>query len=69
MSNKTRLKRDPFTFSLDGLTTIASFVPPPVIADDTFRRCQCVSKARNDQQCNAASVRHRADCPLAASAA
>lgn len=37
MSRKTLRTRDEFTFSLGGLTTIASFVPAPAVRDNVFR--------------------------------
>lgn len=38
MSNHVKSKQDPFTFSLGGLTSIASFVAPPVIAADRLNQ-------------------------------
>jgi len=38
MSLKASSKRDPFAFSLGGMTTIASFVTAPAIADDRIRQ-------------------------------
>jgi hypothetical protein len=38
MSEKAGQKRDPFTFSLGGLTTVASFFPAPAVPDDQFRQ-------------------------------
>lgn len=38
MSKRTKTARDAFTFSLGGLTTIASFVTAPAIADDRLNR-------------------------------
>jgi len=38
MSNRAKTARDPFTFSLGGLTTIASFVAAPAIADDRLNQ-------------------------------
>lgn len=38
MSRKTGAARDPFAFSLGGLTTIASFVAPPIVADDRLNK-------------------------------
>ncbi|NGP54431.1 hypothetical protein [Thioalkalivibrio sp. XN8] len=37
MGQKARTARDPFAFSLGGLTAIAAFVPPPVVASDRIR--------------------------------
>lgn len=37
MGHKARTARDPFAFSLGGLTAIAAFVPPPVVASDRIR--------------------------------
>ena len=38
MSNRAKTARDPFTFSLGGLTTITSFVAAPAIADDRLNQ-------------------------------
>jgi hypothetical protein len=38
MFKKARSGRDAFTFSLHGMTTIASFTLAPAIADDRFRK-------------------------------
>ena len=38
MSTKANPGRDAFAFSLRGMTTIASFVNAPVIADDTLSK-------------------------------
>lgn len=48
MFKKARSGRDAFTFSLHGMTTIASFTLAPAIADDR------ISKAHNDRH-------HRSD--------
>ena len=37
MSKKAGYRRDPFTFSLGGLTAIASFFPAPAVAHDSIR--------------------------------
>jgi len=66
MSNKTGRTRDAFTFSLGGLTTIASFVPAPAIPDDTFREVRRTLKARKNHVCSAESARGNEDCPSAA---
>lgn len=66
MSNKTRRTRDAFTFSLGGLTTIASFVPAPVVADDTFREVRGTTKGRKSRDRNAASLQCDRDCQSAA---
>lgn len=50
MSNKAGNKRDPFTFSLGGLTTIASFVPVPVVADDQIRQSRTRRGLRTAQE-------------------
>lgn len=44
MFKKARSGRDAFTFSLHGMTTIASFTLAPAIADDR------ISKAYNDRR-------------------
>lgn len=38
MSEKAKPTRDAFAFSLRGMRTIASVVPPPVVADDQIRK-------------------------------
>lgn len=38
MSNKWRFLRDPFTFSLRGMTATASFFITPVLGDDRINR-------------------------------
>lgn len=38
MSNKWKFLRDPFTFSLRGMTATASFFITPVIGDDRINR-------------------------------
>lgn len=38
MSTKAKSGRDAFTFSLQGMKTIAPFATPPVIADDRIGR-------------------------------
>ena len=38
MSNKAGNKRDPFTFSLGGLTAVASFFPAPAVPHDQIRQ-------------------------------
>lgn len=38
MSRKSRTARDAFTFSLGGMTAIASFVPAPAVADNRIGR-------------------------------
>ncbi len=44
MFKKAKVARDAFTFSLGGMTTIASFVPAPAIANDR------INKVRDEQQ-------------------
>ncbi len=46
MINKAGPARDPFAFSLGGMTTIASVVAPAIVADDRFNK---VREARADQ--------------------
>ena len=38
MSRKANTSRDPFAFSLGGMTTITSFVAAPAIADDRLNQ-------------------------------
>lgn len=38
MENTRKTSRDPFAFSLRGMSTMASFMAPVVIADDRLRR-------------------------------
>ena len=53
MFNKAKVARDAFTFSLGGMTTIASFVPVMAIADDR------INKVRDQQQAAARENRDR----------
>ncbi|MFU8896343.1 MAG: hypothetical protein ACNA8J_08145 [Gammaproteobacteria bacterium] len=50
MSRKTLRPRDEFTFSLGGLTTIASFVPAPVVPDNVFRAAPARVRSRNPRR-------------------
>lgn len=51
MLRKGKFSRDPFTFSLGGMTTIASFVFPPAVADDEINdRINGQSKDRIDER-------------------
>lgn len=47
MIHKAGSVRDPFTFSLGGMATIASVVAPPIIADDRINRIRD-SRAEKD---------------------
>lgn len=38
MSKKANSRRDAFTFSLGGMTTVASFVAAPALADDRINK-------------------------------
>jgi hypothetical protein len=51
MSKKAGYRRDPFTFSLGGLTAIASFFPAPAVAEDSIRapRGGCPRDAASDK--------------------
>lgn len=53
MFNKAKRTRDAFTFSLGGMTTIASFFPAPAIAHDR------INKVRDEQQAVAREDRDR----------
>lgn len=66
MSRKAETTRDSFTFSLGGLTTIASFVPAPVVADSRIRQELTARKGRNRNLCNCDSHRQENGCPSAA---
>lgn len=57
MFKKAKVARDAFTFSLGGMTTIASFVPAPAIADDR------INKIRDEQQAAARENRDRGPRP------
>ena len=57
MFNKAKLARDAFTFSLGGMTTIASFVPVTAIANDR------INKVRDEQQAAARKNRDRGPHP------
>ena len=54
MSENARNKRDPFTFSLGGLTTVASFFPAPAVPDDQFRQSLTRRERRAAQERTAA---------------
>jgi hypothetical protein len=60
MSKTAGNKRDAFTFSLGGLTTIASFFPAPAVAHDRIRtpRDACARRAAGKK----AEPRQRLDC-------
>lgn len=49
MSKKRNFFRDPFAFSLRGITATASYFIPPVIADDRINRAWD-EKLRQDRQ-------------------
>jgi hypothetical protein len=66
MSLKAGTTRDSFTFSLGGLTTIASFVPAPVVADNRIRQERTERKGRNRNRCDCDSHREEKGCPSAA---
>jgi hypothetical protein len=66
MSLKAGTTRDSFTFSLGGLTTIASFVPAPVVADNRIRQQRSERSGGSRHQCDCGSHRQEADCPSAA---
>ena len=57
MFKKAKVARDAFTFSLGGMTAIASFVPAPAIADDR------INKVRDAQQAAARENRDRSPHP------
>ena len=57
MFKKAKVARDAFTFSLGGMTTIASFVPAPAIANDR------INKVRDEQQAAARENRDRGPRP------
>lgn len=62
MSNKTGLARDPFTFSLGGLTTIASHVPAPAVANNRIRQARFGAEKRAGDARNAVPCRDEACC-------
>ncbi|MDH3611635.1 MAG: hypothetical protein OEU90_05390 [Gammaproteobacteria bacterium] len=51
MSEKTKPARDPFTFSLGGISTISSFVATPAIAHDQLNKAldKRLSQIQEDQ--------------------
>ncbi len=57
MFKKAKVARDAFTFSLGGMTAIASFVPALAIADDRINRI------RDEQQAAAREDRDRSPHP------
>jgi len=42
MFNQTQPARDAFTFSLGGMSAIAPFVAPPIVADDRLNKVRQV---------------------------
>jgi len=65
MSNKTGPTRDAFTFSLGGLTTVASFVPVPVVADNRIRQQRPDREACRRMEKDSCA-NHQEGCPSAA---
>lgn len=65
MSNKVRLARDPFTFSLGGLTTIASHALAPAVASDRIRQARPGAEARKGGAERAAACRRDECCHAA----
>ena len=57
MLNKAKVACDAFTFSLGGMTTIASFFPAPAIAHDR------INKILDEQQAAARDDRDRRQHP------
>ena len=51
MIHKARPVRDPFTFSLGGMATIASCVAAPAVADDRINKAwdERLSRPKNDR--------------------
>jgi hypothetical protein len=66
MSNKAGPTRDAFTFSLGGLTTIASFVPAPVVADTRIRQVSNDRNGHRRNEADPAKERHDTGCASAA---
>jgi hypothetical protein len=66
MSYKAGTTRDAFTFSLGGLTTIASFVPAPVVADNRIRQVPHERTGRTRDKRDPSQDRQDASCPSAA---
>jgi len=54
MFNKAKVARDAFTFSLGGMTTIASFFPAQAIAHDRINRIldEQQAVARENRDCS-----------------
>jgi len=50
MTKKAKARRDAFTFSLQGMTTIASFAVAPVIADDRINKVLDERLKRNQEE-------------------
>lgn len=57
MSHRAENRRDAYTFSLGGLTAIASFVPAPAVAHDQIRQSPARSGRRAAQE--KAGARHQ----------
>lgn len=49
MFNKAKPRADAYTFSLVGMTTVASFAAVPVVADDRINR---IRDARQNRDCS-----------------
>ena len=56
MSHRAENRRDAYTFSLGGLTAIASFVPAPAVAHDQIRQSPVDRERRATQE--KAAARH-----------
>ena len=54
MANNRKMTRDPFAFSLRGMSAVASFTAPVAIADDRIIR------AKRDSASAAPAANHRA---------
>ena len=50
MSHRAENRRDAYTFSLGGLTAIASFVPAPAVAHDQIRQSPWRREQRTAQE-------------------
>ncbi|HSN52518.1 MAG TPA: hypothetical protein VLS87_08300 [Woeseiaceae bacterium] len=57
MFKKARSGRDAFTFSLHGMTTIASFTLAPAVADDRIRKAPSDRRDRSGSRARRAILR------------
>ena len=59
MFNKAKARVDAYTFSLGGITTIASFAAMPVIADDRINRIRDKRRKQDRSELGTQAWLHR----------